>query len=177
MGREIRRVPQNWSHPTNADLAKHNLFYSGYWLRPGTENDLSPMCDESYADAATKWMNRLLAWENGTDESLVKSPELKQEYPFFWDWDGAPPNRVVYRFGEWDFNPKEATHYQIYETVSEGTPTSPVFASLEAMKTWLVSEGFSEQAADSFIKDQWAPSLTFNSQTGEVKMGIEACSD
>ncbi len=58
----------------------------------------------------------------------------------------------------------ERTHYQVYETVSEGTPMSPVFATKEELIEWLVNDGgqdgpHSRKAAEAFVKNEWAPSM------------------
>lgn len=65
---------------------------------------------------------------------------------------------------------------QIYETDSEGTPVSPVFASKDELAEWLVTEGgYSRQAADMFARDGWAPSFMRTPATGgRVLDGIAA---
>lgn len=79
-----------------------------------------------------------------------------------------------------DFLEVEKTHYQIYETVSEGTPISPVFASLQEMEEWLVNDGgrdgkVSRGAAKSFCVDGWVPSMMMMIG-GEMHMGINSVS-
>jgi hypothetical protein len=59
----------------------------------------------------------------------------------------------------YDTDPGLRTAYQLYENVSEGTPVSPVFASLEALWQWLVEQGWSQQAAQSLVADGHAPSF------------------
>lgn len=54
------------------------------------------------------------------------------------------------------------TCYQIYETVSEGTPVSPVFTFLTDLEDWLVAEGYSRKSAERFAQDGWAPSMVMN---------------
>jgi len=55
------------------------------------------------------------------------------------------------------YHPKwiEPTHYQIYETVSEGTPISPVFETENETRQWLIESGVSEAAATRFIAEKW----------------------
>lgn len=134
MGREIRRVPAGWNHPKDS------------------AGQYKPLYDKTYKEAADEWMAEFAAWHAGTSEDAKKH---KSEIPYYWDWGGNPPDRNYYRpdFGA------EATHYQVYQTVSEGTPTSPVFASLDEMRVWLLAGGHSERAADAFIKCEWAPSM------------------
>lgn len=58
------------------------------------------------------------------------------------------------------WNADEATAWCVYETVTEGTPASPVFDEPEALLRWLVEEaGYSSEAAARFLVDGWAPSF------------------
>ena len=67
-----------------------------------------------------------------------------------------------------------ADHFQIYETVSEGTPVSPVFATRDELAQWLIEQGHSEKAARQFAIDGWAISMVFDPPHGVV-MDIETC--
>jgi len=145
MGREIRRVPAGWEHPKN-------------------ERGYIPMLDETHAEALAEWTAGSLQWANGTHLDYAK---YGKKYTFE-EWEGEAP-------GDW-YRPAfdtEPTHYQIYETVSEGTPVSPVFASLAEMEAWLVFNGFSEEAAARFAKNGWAPSFVMQvSESGARVSGI-----
>lgn len=80
----------------------------------------------------------------------------------------VPPDRAYDRDRDW--TPDEATAYQVYETVSEGTPVSPVFATREDLKAWLISnQGMSDAGAEHFIGMGWVPSAVFRPQTGFVE--------
>lgn len=64
--------------------------------------------------------------------------------------------------------------WQLWETVSEGSPISPVFTTPEDLARWMVS-GQSEwmmptdyDAALRFVNDGWAPSLAYTAETGLV---------
>ncbi len=54
-----------------------------------------------------------------------------------------------------DFMPRwlehEATCFQVYETISEGTPISPVLASLDDLEAWLVEQGQPPAAVRRFM--------------------------
>lgn len=139
MGREIRMVPKGWEHPKN------------------DSGDYKPLFDKDFETAARAWKENFLAWENGTHESLIKRPEYKQEHEF-WEWDGDPPDRESFR-PQWT---EEPTCFQMYETVSEGTPVSPVFETEEDLVKWLITQGHSEHAAREFVKHRWAPSGVFH---------------
>ena len=147
MGREIRRVPPNWEHPRDR---------SGKY---------KPLYDEEYDTAAEEWFDAFLKWENGEDPNREK---YKTHY--YWDWASGPPNKKYYRPAFID----EPTHYQIYETVSEGTPTSPIFATLNEMKDWLIREGYSETAAATFAEYGYAPSMVVSPTRGVSGIGIHS---
>lgn len=137
MGREIRRVPAGWEHPKDE------------------RGRYKPLLDEDYDTAARKWLKEVLAWEDGSSEYFQQDPTLKQRYTYFWEYEGGPPNREVYR----PAFTAPAVCYQIYETVSEGTPISPVFDNLEELIMWLVAQGYSPTAARRFAQSGWAPSM------------------
>jgi hypothetical protein len=153
MGREVRRVPLDWQHPKDEN---------GRYI---------PIYDEAYEVAAGAWLAELKTWEDGTHPDLLVDPDLKVRYRFFWDYDGGPPDKESYRQREW--TPEEATGYQFYENVSEGTPLSPVFASEQELIDWLVaSKGYTPSAATMFVRVGYAPSMVFTG--GAVHDGIEA---
>lgn len=151
MGREIRRVPSNWIHP------KRN-------------GNFIPLFDEDYQTALANWEEEKAQFDS--DGNVAERERIFREYGVqtFEEWDGGPPHPNSYR-------PKfhrEASHYQIYETVSEGTPMSPVFVSLDDMKMWLLSKGYSEHAASIFVEDGWAPSMVFTPGRGVSGIGIHS---
>ena len=148
MGREIRRVPADWEHPRDK------------------EGQYIPLHDKDYETAAQEWTALFLAWENGTAEDRKRGESCGCRY--LWEWQG-PPDEETHRKRKW--TAEEATHYQVYETVSEGTPVSPVFASLPDMVEWLVGEGFTWTAAERFAHDGWAPSFMMQQdKDGHMRM-------
>jgi len=60
---------------------------------------------------------------------------------------------------------EEATCYQVYENVTEGTPVSPVFDSLDDMRGWLVDQCYSHRAAEGFCRCGRAPTLVLRDGT------------
>ena len=54
-------------------------------------------------------------------------------------------------------DPVTLTSYQVYENVSEGSPVSPIFASLEDLAWWLELEGWPQDAIDSMLDVGHAP--------------------
>ena len=78
-----------------------------------------------------------------------------------------------------------ADHFQIYQTVSEGTPVSPVFASKEEMIEWMIApidrsseynrgqdwrcmQGMTRKQAEAFCEDESAVSMISSSEIGVV---------
>ena len=144
MGREIRKVPIDWEHPKNDN------------------GDYKTLYDEDFESAATEWKKGFQKWEDGERPSYIDDFEGE-----FWEWDSGPPDREYYR-PKW--TDEERTHYQIYETVSEGSPVSPVFATKEGMIEYLVSNGDywdqkrgsggrSREAAEAFVESGFAFSM------------------
>ncbi|MEK7766309.1 MAG: hypothetical protein AAB368_08730 [bacterium] len=138
MGREIRRVPPGWEHPKDGD---RDWYF--------------PKFDKSFDTAKREWAEGFMAWEAGADENRA-SLEADGGRAYYWEWAGAPPDAADLYRPEWPAG--AATAYQVYETVSEGTPVSPVFSSLAELEAWLVTQGYSSEAARAFAEGGWAPS-------------------
>ena len=147
MGCEIRRVPPGWEHPRyTEDTTK----------RPDVIGEYRPLHDKDYGTARAGWLDELQLWLAG------KHPSQGDED--FWEYT-SPPDRTYYRERKW--TPEEATHFQVYETVSEGTPITPAFATKEQLAAHLASHGtdwddgrgWSERGVRQFIKDGFAMSL------------------
>lgn len=63
--------------------------------------------------------------------------------------------------------------WQLYETVSEGSPLSPVFATKDELAAWMSGpaagrERVSPDVAAKFVAEGWAPSFVSSPQTGFV---------
>jgi len=115
-------------------------------------------------------IEELLLWQKGRHPKQIKDPERTKCCPYYWQWTDNPPDKEYY-LEEFKSKP---TCFQIYETVSEGTPVSPVFETEKEMKKYLIDiMGHSEKAADNFIKSQWVPSGIFTIKTGYLS-GIDS---
>src|SRR5688572_6287543 len=125
MGREIRRVPANWEHPKKE--------FPNYMKRC-IEERYKPMYDRPFAPAMREWYAAWEKWERGDD------PDRAGEYKDlqYWEWSSGPPDPEYYRP---DWKPEEMTWYQVYETVSEGTPVTPPFATKEELIEYLATHG------------------------------------
>lgn len=151
MGREIRRVPPHWEHPRD-------------------DGKFRPILNQRFADAAAEWKKNYAAWERGERPDYCTGESATLE---FWEWHGGPPDgRETYL----PYDEAEATWFQVYETVSEGTPCTPPFATETELVDHLVAEGESligrwndgpwdRANAERFVKRAWAFSL-------EIKDGI-----
>jgi len=159
MGREIRMVPPNWQHPKR--VCHHRNLDGRPWCDEAREDGglcYQPMHDEDFASAAAEWK-----------EEFAKYDPSEHDGSEFWEWHGSPPDREYYRSEAW--TESEATHFQIYETVSEGTPVSPVFASRDELAAWLIANGTSAEAAKKFAETGFCFSMMFG--PGGIKEGYE----
>jgi len=170
MGREIRRVPANWQHPTH-ERCPHNTTCRPVCYRP--------LFDQDYDSAAREWLDGLLAWEADKAGERTKAERSKYYERYFWDWHGRPPDKDSYRADAW--TPEQATHFQMYETVSEGTPVSPVFATRDELIDYLMNHGdfwdqqrgeggWRRENAERFVGVGYAPSLVVTNTAEEFSV-------
>ena len=133
MGREIRMVPPNWAHPIND---------SGEYV---------PMHKSNYLEALDAWFGEHRKWESGENKDREKMLALNCR--FYAEWSGNPPrveDHVKYRS-------EEGTWFQLYETVTEGTPITPPFETKEELIKYLVETGdnwrgkWSEKSATEMV--------------------------
>lgn len=162
MGREVRRVPADWVHPRQDDPRKYQ-----------------PLYDASYKEAAREWKEEFLAWEAGHNASMdrPRGPSDTEEY---WEYAGNPPDPTYYR-PEW--TDEVRTHFQMYESTSEGTPISPVMETPEELARWLVEHNAPAFAGVTADYEAWlrvaqggyAPSLILSPEG--IQSGVEALTD
>lgn len=120
MGRELRMVPPNWSHP----IVTFGDGRSGF----------KPMHGQSFRAAAAAWKRAFLEWESGVRPDGIAPEHAELEY---WEYADNPPDRESYV--PWE--PETATWYQVWENVSEGTPVTPPFATRAELIEYLVQYG------------------------------------
>jgi hypothetical protein len=159
MGREIRRVPADWEHPKNA------------------QGRCQPMFDESFRGACERWKRRYADWEADKRPDYFDA-SVHEEDLQFWEWAGGPPDRKYYRP---DWAEESRTHFQFYETVSEGTPLSPPMESEESLAAWLAENNPSARGRKlsyrewlAMVKQGYAPSFILAG--GRLMTGVEAAS-
>lgn len=181
MGREIRRVPANWDHPITE--------------RPNGRVGFQPMFDETFAQASEEWLVEFDRIRSGgaRDYEIECYPNGVVE----WASENCPPDKNYYR--PWD--DKDAVWYQLWETVSEGTPVSPPFATEDELIDYLAENGdfwdqkrckepgwgtlwggepgisaWGRERAEKFVRGPgWAPSFVV--QDGTVKDGVGAITE
>lgn len=163
MGREVRRVIPNWEHP------KKERF--DYRLGQYVE-DYQPLYDCDSDSAFKEWLSDWNDWCSFRhDELREKYPEDHREcsqYACFCDWHATAPSPECYRPA---WGAEDATWWQAYETVSEGTPVSPPFATADELVEYLATHGdfwdqkrgagpWNRASAEAFVKhDAYVPSM------------------
>ena len=145
MERELRRVPSDWQHPRD-----------DRW-------QLKPLHDRDYESALLDWIES--GWRFVAGGSLEYGPTDEENCPRTWagyaEWFGDAPE-VEYHRPKWVSEP---THYQVYETVSQGTPVSPVLSSKQAVVEWwmFVGDSFdgtlSREQAERWVELESSPSF------------------
>jgi len=117
MGREVRKVPKDWKHPENRPLR------------------------DNFNKNLKEWNESHDKWKSGLRMSYVEYPKLiwvpieeEDKHLTYAEYAGKRPEKNDY-MPEW--SEKEKTHYQMYETCSEGTPISPVMETPEELAKWL----------------------------------------
>lgn len=98
--------------------------------------------------------------------SLWPSPEAKQQYE---NWEREEP--------------PSGEGYQLWETVSEGSPISPVFSTPEELAEWLASPAYGRKVDQGMSKENWLAFITgpgwapsFVAIGGHLMSGVEAIS-
>jgi hypothetical protein len=164
MGREVRKVPADWNHPRNA--AGH----------------LIPLYGESFAARLAQWDEGKEKWEEGLRrdfrERNVWKPRDRDEDCSYEKWDGPRPEAQDYMP---DWKPDECTHFQMYETCTEGTPISPVKETPEELARWLAANGASAFGTQTASYEAWLSTIRRGSacaamvspETGLIS-GVEA---
>ena len=141
MSREVRRVPPDWNHPKDA-RGKYIPLESGY----------------------IEYLHGKAQWERGFVSDYKggwKPKDTEQNYSYE---KYAGEKRAEEHMPVWPES--VCTHFQMYETTTEGTPLSPPLPSAEELAHWLADNGasaFGDRNATyeqwlATIKRSWAPS-------------------
>ncbi len=143
MGRQLRRVTENWQHPKNKD---------GNYI---------PLFDgEKFKKQLSDWEEGERQWNNGFKDDWndgwkpKENDEINMSYE---EWSGGKPLESDY-MPQW--SEEEKTHIQLYEDTTEGTPKSPVFKADEFEKLCeYASKNISVFANDMETQEEWADML------------------
>ncbi|EDT2963655.1 hypothetical protein EL09_15460 [Salmonella enterica subsp. enterica] len=125
ISREVRRVPANWQHPCR-DNGSYIPLLDGY------NYDI-----ESWNEGNQQWEAGYVKYYGNPDDRVATEWIAKTEIHAgfsYTEWAGPCPKQKNY-IPDWP--DEERTHWQMYETVSEGTPVSPVMDSRDALARWL----------------------------------------
>ena len=166
MGREIRRVPLDFQHPkyTEEDSPR-GRDWIGHFI---------PLHNETYKTAIAEWIANHNLWEKG-EYPKQKTGKYAKGCGSYAEYNGDAPEHAGYR-------PEytgPATAWCVYETVSEGTPVTPVFATAQELIDYLAEHGatfddcaWSRANAERFVNDTgWAPTMVVAG--GKVMAGHE----
>ncbi len=102
-----------------------------------------------------------------------------QVEPKAWPVERAPS--VYYKDGRFTDIAAGRYGYQLWQTVSEGGPVSPVFDTREELARWLSDDGNDRGITDGttfeqwmrFLQVGWAPSMVSSPSTGVIS-GVQA---
>lgn len=164
MGREVRRVPPHWVQPvwTKDDAPRPELV--------GRERSFYPDHIETALADWLKTFDRIRRGDLQDYESKYYSGPAGLAH---WLQDERGPDPAYYR----PWKDEEATWVQLWQTVSEGTPVSPAFATEEELIQYLAvngdfwdqnrdrntvqrrMKGWGEERARAFVKAGWSPSM------------------
>ena len=144
MGREIRKVRADWKHPKRG--GKYVPLHDGADLKRRTED----------------WDRSAAAWARGEFPDYASEESRKLTYE---EWDGKRPSPGDY-MPAW--TPEEATHFQMYETTTEGTPISPVLSSPEAVARWCADNGASAFGGMTQSYEAWLSIARGDSSIGMI---------
>ncbi len=167
MSREVRRVPADWKHPKDGDSFR-------------------PLFGRSFPEALAEWDEGNRKWKQGLRDDWNggwKPLEDDERGMPYTEWAGSRPIKEDY-MPDWCVSDKRLpTHYQMYETTSEGSPISPVFATPEELAHWLADNGasaFGDQTASyeawlRVCRGGYAPSAVLDDRG--LRSGVAALGD
>jgi hypothetical protein len=158
MGREVRRVPQDWQHP------KDN---GGHY---------APLHGGSASLDQAKWDEGAAQWARGFRDDWKggwKALDGGEGAATFAEWYGDRPVASDYMP---DWPASERTHWQMYESTTEGTPISPVMDSPESLARWLADNGASAFGSSTASYESWLATCQSGYSVGLVHNGTDLVS-
>jgi|SRR3989304_2374966 len=143
MSREVRRVPPTWQHPR------------------GPNDEYVPLLDKLVEHTA-QWDAEAALYER---HEYPGATAANYAMSTFVQYYGPRPDPADY-MPVW--SAEERTHYQMYETCSEGTPISPVMATPEELAEWLYANKASAFGSLTATYDQWLATIRAGSTPGSM---------
>lgn len=107
-------------------------------------------------------------WEQGIVWEGYQYPDSPDDYE-------GDYNDYLYEIGWEKTEPPTGEGWQLWETVSEGSPISPVFPTQDEFRAYLLSLGYSENGVDNFIKVGYAFSASI--VNGVFRTNIDTMED
>lgn len=202
LGDQLRGKP---SHPYLSEIPHHPYDVGEYshktrtYVRQGRgmlrpSKDLLPLVAKLCETTEARLTEPMAGYTHRVGMKLIEAAGFD---PMEWgkcdqcnghgDVEKYPGQRAEYEAWE-PTDPPEGDGWQLWQTVSEGGPVSPVFATPEELATWMSSPEYtwgankhgqpSYESALAFIKSGWAPSFvttpTHGVETGEEFIGRTA---
>jgi hypothetical protein len=161
-------VPPNWHHPRD------------------DRGNLRPMYDRNFDDVFAEWLvdfDRIRRGElTNVERNCYAEPGMNPLAEWLRD-EGMPPTSDQHR----PWRTEDATWVQVWETVSEGTPVTPPFATKAELVDYLVAGGddwdrkrgrggYTRAQAEAFVGAGWVPSMVVTRGPSGAQMfnGIES---
>ena len=132
MGRELKRVPMDFDAPLNE-------VWRGYLIGNASKEDYAKFPVKSCDECRKKY--------EGTEGFCM---EEETPYCIFYNSEWRD---------KWFEEVPEGEGYQLWETTSEGSPQTPVFATLEELCEY-AAENVSYFASEMMSKEHWFESLS-----------------
>ena len=139
-----------------------------------------PMLNGDFAKEAADWDEQKAAWDRGERPDLFDADRYGDIS--FEEWHGERPQSEWYV--PYDVN-GDLPWWQMYETVSEGTPVTPAFPSAEELIEHLATVGQTYEAGETdgpwgherarkfVLHERWFPSCIIrDGQVYEAKSGL-----
>jgi hypothetical protein len=145
MWREVRRVPADWQHPKD-ECGNFDPLFDGV----------------EFEQRAKVWDEEAAKWASGWRPDCCSEDKHGMSYE---EWEGERPKAENY-MPVW--SESERTHYMAYETVTEGTPISPAFATPEELALWLADAGGNYEEWLCVARGGFTPDLVYTPETGLV---------
>ncbi len=148
MGRELRRVPPDWEHPRDEQ---------GRYI---------PLFDQAYKEALADWHYGDRLWQEGRHPDQGEYPRAN-ECATYEEWHGPPPVPDQYRREKWGED--DTVCWQVYENVTEGTPLSPVLATLDDVRAWLLDNGYDPAGVETLISTGYLPTFSAHGDASTLR--------